>query len=579
MLEQMIDTIKKLNQLLEPREKRKLIPLLLLTTAGAFFEMLGVSMVVPLVTAIMNPEILTTNALIAPLCRIFGITEHREFIIFCIVAMILVFIIKDLFLVFEHSCRSRFVFHSRFRMQQKTLHAFLKKPYEYYLNARSGEILRIVRTDVQNVYGLLMTFLSLVSESVVSLALIAVILTIDPVMTLLIAGFLTVMVAVIVKVVKPKLKKEGKIFRENLSKAYDWTLQCIQGIKEIKVGGRERFFEHSFAEAGEKQIEAEKRYTVLDSVPKVIIEMGCVCSALLVMLIMILAGREPADLIPAFAAFAMAAVKLMPASNRIINAVNAVAYHGSSIDRLLENLQKEEELPEEQTENSTVRITLQKEAALFGISYRYPNSDEIIFNGASMKIPVGHSVGIVGTSGAGKTTAVDILLGLLKPERGCVLSDGVDVSQNLRGWQDLIGYIPQSIFMMDGTVRDNVVFGADVSDDEKVWKALREARLEDFIRRQPDGLDTQIGERGIRLSGGQRQRIGIARALYEDPELLVFDEATSSLDNETESAIMESINSLHGKKTLVIIAHRLQTIENCDMVYRVPGDGSIVRER
>ena len=574
----MIDTIKKLNQLLEPREKRKLIPLFLLTTAGAFFEMLGVSMVVPLVTAIMNPEILTTNALIAPFCRIFGITEHREFIIFCIVAMILVFIIKDLFLVFEHYCRSRFVFHNRFRMQQKTLHAFLKKPYEYYLNARSGEILRVVRTDVQNVYGLLMTFLSLVSESVVSLALIAVILTIDPVMTLLIAGFLAVMVAVIVKVVRPKLQKEGKIFRENLSKAYDWTLQSIQGIKEIKVGGRENFFEQSFEEVGKNQIEAEKRYTVLNSVPKVIIEMGCVCSALLVMLIMILAGREPADLIPAFAAFAMAAVKLMPASNRIINAVNAVAYHGSSIDRLLENLQKEE-APEGEAENSKVKITLQKEAELSEISYRYPNSNEVIFDGASMKIPVGHSVGIIGTSGAGKTTAVDILLGLLKPEKGCVLSDGVDVSQNMRGWQDLIGYIPQSIFMMDGTVRDNVVFGADVSDDEKVWKALREAQLEDFIRRQPDGLDTQIGERGIRLSGGQRQRIGIARALYEDPELLVFDEATSSLDNETEAAIMESINSLHGKKTMVIIAHRLQTIENCDMVYRVPGDGSIVRER
>lgn len=574
----MIDTIKKLNQLLEPREKRKLIPLLLLTTAGAFFEMLGVSMVVPLVTAIMNPEILTTNALIAPFCRIFGITEHREFIIFCIVAMILVFIIKDLFLVFEHYCRSRFVFHNRFRMQQKTLHAFLKKPYEYYLNARSGEILRVVRTDVQNVYGLLMTFLSLVSESVVSLALIAVILTIDPVMTLLIAGFLAVMVAVIVKVVRPKLQKEGKIYRENLSKAYSWTLQCIQGIKEIKVGGRENFFEQSFEEVGKKQIEAEKRYTVLNSVPKVIIEMGCVCSALLVMLIMILAGREPADLIPAFAAFAMAAVKLMPASNRIINAVNAVAYHGSSIDRLLENLQKEE-APEGEAENSKVKIKLQKEAELSEISYRYPNSNEVIFDGASMKIPVGHSAGIIGTSGAGKTTAVDILLGLLKPEKGCVLSDGVDVSQNLRGWQDLIGYIPQSIFMMDGTVRDNVVFGADASDDEKVWKALREAQLEDFIRRQPDGLDTQIGERGIRLSGGQRQRIGIARALYEDPELLVFDEATSSLDNETESAIMESINSLHGKKTMVIIAHRLQTIENCDMVYRVPGDGSIIRER
>ena len=214
------------------------------------------------------------------------------------------------------------------------------------------------------------------------------------------------------------------------------------------------------------------------------------------------------------------------------------------------------------------------------ITYRYPDSDILIFNRANVTFPVGKSIGIVGTSGAGKTTIIDIMLGLLKPESGEVLADGVDIRQNYRGWLKNIGYIPQTIFMLDTTIRRNVAFGyADEDiDDEKVWAALREAQLDEHVRSLPDGLDTEIGERGIRLSGGQRQRIGIARALFEDPEVLVLDEATSALDGETEAAIMDSINRLHGRKTLIIIAHRLTTIEKCDLVFRVK-DEKVVLER
>ncbi|MDD6203290.1 MAG: ATP-binding cassette domain-containing protein, partial [Lachnospiraceae bacterium] len=210
----------------------------------------------------------------------------------------------------------------------------------------------------------------------------------------------------------------------------------------------------------------------------------------------------------------------------------------------------------------------------------YPNSKALIFDHADMTIPIGAAVGIVGTSGAGKTTIVDVMLGLLTLQTGQILADGVDVKTNYEGWLKNIGYIPQTIFMIDSTIRKNVAFGiADEEiDDNRVWEVLKEAQLDEFVRSLPDGLDTGIGERGIRLSGGQRQRIGIARALFEDPEVLVLDEATSALDNDTEAAIMESINRLHGKKTLVIIAHRLQTIEKCDMVFRVE-NGKIERER
>lgn len=226
------------------------------------------------------------------------------------------------------------------------------------------------------------------------------------------------------------------------------------------------------------------------------------------------------------------------------------------------------------------KLPVTKEIRMENITYKYPNSDVYIFKDAAVTFPVGKSIGIVGTSGAGKTTIVDIMLGLLKPESGRILADGVDVMQHYRGWLRNIGYIPQTIFMLDTTVRRNVAFGyADEDiDDDKVWAALREAQLDEHVKSLPKGLDTEIGERGIRLSGGQRQRIGIARALYEDPEVLVLDEATSALDGETEAAIMESIDRLHGRKTLIIIAHRLQTIENCDIVFRVQGQ-DIVTER
>ena len=223
------------------------------------------------------------------------------------------------------------------------------------------------------------------------------------------------------------------------------------------------------------------------------------------------------------------------------------------------------------------KLPVLKSINLDKISYKYPGTDKLILDNADMEIPVGKSVGIVGTSGAGKTTIVDVMLGLLKPVSGHIYADGVDVMEHYPQWLKNIGYIPQTIFMIDSTIRKNVAFGYadDEIDDNKVWQALKEASLDEFVRSLPEGLDTKIGERGIRLSGGQRQRIGIARALFEDPEVLVLDEATSALDNETEAAIMDSINRLHGRKTLVIIAHRLQTIEKCDMVYSI-NDGKAV---
>ena len=561
---------QKLSLLLGKEEKHKLFLLFLLTTVGAFLEMIGVSMMVPLISVVMDPGVLAEGGMATQICRVLGITSHKDFILVCILFMIAIFIVKDLFLIFLNYVRAGFVYSSRLEMQKKVFHSIIRRPYEFFLTAESGDIQRLIYNDVEHTYLIVMTLLSLFSDAVVSLALILVIIIIDPLMTAMIAAFLGIILWIILKAIRPKVKEAGIEYQNSSNNVYKWILQMVSGIKEIKVAGHESLFERNFAEAGKQQTEAERVFSVTSGVPKVLVEMGCICSALVVMALMVALGKDPGSLIASFAAFAMAALKLMPSANRILGAANELTFYAGAIDKATDVLQ-ETFAEAEPAQRTDVPVTLNQEVRLSNISFRYRDGNKDILTKASMVIPAGHSVGIVGPSGAGKTTAADILLGLLKPREGQVLADGTDITSNYPAWLDLVAYIPQSIFMMDGSIRDNVLFGEKAPDDEKVWRALEDAQLAEFVRGLPNGLETQIGERGIRLSGGQRQRIGIARALYSDPQLLVFDEATSSLDNETESAIISSINALHGRKTMVIIAHRLQTIENCDIVYRVSG--------
>lgn len=596
----MISILKKFSIVLEKKQKKKVAILFFMMLIGAFLEVLGVSLMLPLMTAIMQPNIIETNAIVARVCGILDLHSHRTFVIACIAALIAVFIIKDTFLIFEYYVQNRFLFNNRFATQRKILAIFMKRPYEYYLNAQSGEILRMIQGDVDSTYSLLTTLLSFATESVVAASLIVTIFLVDPLMTAFVAVMMGGIMLLVAKVIKPILRREGVSRQKNAALTNKWLIQAVNGIKEVKVTQKEQFFESNYEKSGRKLIRAERKNAVLGQMPRLLIEMVSVCSMLALIAIMIYRGREIETLIPSLGAFAMAAVKLMPSANRIVAASNAIAYLEPALDKMLENLKVLENEGELKRSHGKQRnavgvndnsdetfkaekapsLTLEKEIALKSITYIYPESEQQVLKGADMVIPIGKSVGIVGVTGAGKTTAVDILLGLLDPQEGQVLADGVDVRENYSDWLTHIGYIPQSIFMLDDSIRANVAFGVpeEEIDDAAVWRALEEAQIADFVRTLPEGIHSRMGERGMRVSGGQRQRVSIARALYPNPELLLFDEATSALDNETEAAIMESINSLHGRKTMVIIAHRLQTIEGCDMVYRV-ADGKIKQER
>lgn len=574
----MIRVFKKFYKLLNKRQKNRIVILFFLMLIGACFEVLGVSMMLPLVTAVMNPDIITENALCSRICQIFQLSDHVSFVIGCIAVLVVIYVVKAVYLTFEYSIQYRFIFNNRFMTQKRLLEVYLHRPYEYFISAQSGEIIRTVQGDVDNSFNMLMVILGFMTEAVVSFAVITAIFVINPFMTVCVATMLLLLMLAVAKGLRPLLRREGLVYQKTYAATNKWLLQSISGIKEIKVTQTEDFFKNNFVQYGQKMVNAARWNSTLQNIPRNLIELVSVCSMMIVLGIMIAMGAEMESLIPSLSAFAMAAVKLLPSANRILGAVNQLTFYEPALNNMLKNLDVLE-VKKVEEKGRTNAFQLEKEIGLLGITYTYPGGEKKIFENADLTIPVGHSIGIVGTSGAGKTTAVDILLGLLKPQMGQVLVDGVDVSTNMQGWLAHIGYIPQMIFMLDDTIRENVVFGYEIDGqtDAEVWSALEEAQLADFVRELPKGLDTTIGERGVRLSGGQRQRIGIARALFTNPDVLVFDEATSALDNETEEAIMQSIHALHGKKTMIIIAHRLTTIKGCDAVYRV-GNGKFVRE-
>ena len=577
--------ISKLNKLLSPSQKRHMAFLTVLMIIGALLQTAGVGMLVSVVNIVIDPVKSADSQIARIFYDIIGKTSEEGYRIFqytVMVSMILVFVVKNLFLYIQQKAMYAFVYRNQFSTSERMMRNFVRRDYEYYLNADTAVVQRSITSDVNNMYALILAILQLISDGFVSLCVCAFCLAQSGLMTVILAAVLILLLFIIKKVLKPVMYKAGKDNQDFYSGLFKWISQSVMGIKEVKIFGREQYFVDSYNRCGNGYVNAVQKYSLYNSIPKLLIEAVCVSVMMIYMIVMIALGRGSESLISDFATLAAAALVLLPAVNRINNQINSMSYFEPFLMNVSDNLQ--EDIDDSNTDmtfaSDVPKLELKENISFDGITYSYPGSDVKILDKADLTIPIGSSIGIVGTTGAGKSTLVDILLGLLKPSEGVIRADGADIRDNYRSFLRNVGYIPQMIFMLDDTIRNNVAFGIapEEQDENRIWEALREAALDDFVRSLPEGLDTSIGERGIRISGGQRQRIGIARALYGDPEVLILDEATSALDNETESLIMESIGRFMGRKTLVIIAHRLQTIEKCDMVFRV-GDGRITRER
>lgn len=579
----MLRDIKKLRLLMDKKQKRQMAGLVVMMIIAGFLETVSISLVIPVVSAVIQPDVLERNALIRSVCEALHIGGRIRFTVLSMTALIVVFIAKDAFLFWEYKQIYHFVYTNQFQTAERLLRSYVNRNYEYFLNAETSVIQRSITADINNMYALILALLQMASEFIVFAFLGVTLLVTDAGMAVTLCVLLVVTLVVIKQIIKPIMNRTGKANQDYGAAMYEWITQTVTGIKEVKVNAKEQYFIGEYLKQGKGYIRAMETYSMFSNTPKLLIEAVCMAGIIGYMLALVLSGKDVGGMVPTISAFAVAAMRLMPSASRINNQMTQISFCEPFFlnvsDNLLDDISAER-IDLSYAVEAKEKLPVTKEICLKGITYKYPNTEKYIFDHADLTIPVGAAVGIVGGSGAGKTTIVDIILGLLQLEEGTIEADGISVTAHPREWLKNIGYIPQMIALLNADIRKNVAYGIPEEriDEEKLRHALSEAQLTEFVASLPDGDRTGIGERGIRISGGQRQRIGIARALYEDPEVLILDEATSALDNDTEAAIMESINRLHGKKTLLIIAHRLQTIEKCDMVFRVE-DGKIVRQR
>lgn len=579
----MVKIWKKLMVLLDKKQKRQMWALVPMMLIGAVLETASVALVLSVITAVVSPDAVETNKYVAFFYNMFHFKDMTTFTVVTMLSLIMAYVLKNVYLFIQWKVQYAFVYRNQFATSEKMLKSYLKRGYEYFLFADTAVVQRSITSDVNNMYGLILSLLTIVSEGIVFLALVVTIFLVEPVLCVVLGVLLLITMGLITKVLKPVMQRAGQENQDFYAGLFKWISQIVQGIKEVKVTAKEKYFVKEYGKCGQGYVKAVERYSLYNNTPKLLIETVCVGGMVGYLMVSVLNGEDIAAKLPSLGAIAVAAMKLMPSANKINNQLNSIAYFEPFLMHVSDNLLTDTDAKNTDmsfAEEVSHKLEIKDGIYLRNIKYKYPETEKYIFDGADMEIPIGSAVGVVGASGAGKTTIVDILLGLLELEDGGVYADDTNTKSDYRAWLKNVGYIPQMIYMLDGTIRDNVAFGVSKEnmDEERVWAVLEEAHLADFIRSLPEGLDTEIGERGIRISGGQRQRIGIARALYNDPEILILDEATSALDNDTEKAIMESINALHGKKTLIIIAHRLQTIEKCDIVYRVE-NGKISKEK
>lgn len=569
----------KINYIFDKKQKFQLGLLGVMIFIGGLLETLGVGAMIPVVNALLMPEkleeIIEKYGFLQQICRVLHIEDMGQITMALLVGLMAVYVIKNLYILLLTYRQNSFITQNRNKMISRVMAEFLNRPYEQYLGADIPTVFRITDSDIPQTFSLILAMLQLASEGVVSFLIFLVLLWQDVVMTLFIIAIFGIMTLFIIKVLKPKLNRIGAKNQAIQSRIAKWRIQATYGLKDVKVLNREEFFVRNYFETGKIGADVARNYAVLNNLPRLMIETVFIVSILSFIAVYISSGGDVASIMTTIAAFGVAAIRVLPSVNRINTYITEIAYTEPSLNFVYENLQegmKTDAMLAERKANSQVeKLKLENQIELDHISFHYPDSDKYIFKDAHMTVPKGKSVGIIGASGAGKSTIVDVLLGLLHAQEGEITCDGVNIFKNYESWLAQVGYIPQSIYLIDESIRDNIAFGIDGDkiNDERIWEVLEEAQLKEFVKELPEGLDTTIGDRGVRLSGGQRQRIGIARALYNDPEILVFDEATSALDNETEAAVMEAINSFHGKKTMIIIAHRLNTIEKCDIIYKV----------
>ena len=607
-----MNVLRKFNYIFSRRQKAQTVGILVMIVIGSALELIGVSSVLPFINSIMQPEKLLGRSPYKEIYAALGMTDPVQFILLVIAALIVIYVLKNLYLILMYRMQYQYIYSNLRALSTRMMKSYLSQPYSFFLSRSSSELLRNINQDVADFFGVIQALVQLTTEGLTVLVLVVYLFIQDKSLTIAMGAALAILLLGFLHVYKKHLGRMGDRNRYYEAQVNKWIQQAFGGIKEVKVMNREDFFFRNYDKAYQGRVKSEYTYHTYISIPKPVMEASLIGSLLTAIALKLLHGTDAKYFIPTISIFAVAAIRLLPSFNRITEYLGTISYQSPAVNAIYHDLKEIDELnrrkgsgsshsktqekapcgnlpaeadrsPEDRAEekpsSSVSAGGLHTAIRVKDLSFHYPSSDKLVLDHVNLTIHKNTSVALIGQSGAGKTTLADLILGVLEPTEGAVLADDRSIQDNLQGWHRTVGYIPQQIYLMDDTIADNIAFGVSWKDidREKLNRAVERSQLGAFIRELPDGLETEVGERGVRLSGGQRQRIGIARALYNEPEVLVLDEATSALDNETETAVMESIDALHGEMTLIIIAHRLSTIRNCDVVYRV-GDGKALQE-
>lgn len=551
-----------------PKQRQKQLPFVAAAMVlGAAFEVLGISLIIPLLDIISG----TKNKATELLQSYFDLDDRKDIAIVGIAVFALIYLTKGLYLSGLAYLTSKFAYGVKADVNNNLIRQYLCAPYEFHLKQNSAQLLRNLTTETSHlVLYVLNPLLVIVSEGFVIAAIAFFLLTIEPLGTIIVMSLLSILSYAFQRLLKRYTINLGQIRQHADGMLIQKSQESLGGIKDIKILGMELKFFEQFRTHNIISSEASAKQNMLGQVPRLYLETIGVITFSVLIFFMVLQGGKYEQIIPVLGLFALAAFRLLPSANRILSSINSLRFAESVITRLSTELTtiKSNELLDTKVNVDNTHPLFQDKIELKGLSYQYPTSSDFAIFDVNLKISRGESIGIIGKSGSGKSTLADLILGILKPTTGDIRFDGRSINRHIDQWRNLIGCVQQDIFLLDDTIKRNIAFGEldNNIDNDRVASALDEAQLTDFVSMLPDGINTHLGERGVRLSGGQKQRIGIARALYRNAPILLFDEATSALDNDTESEIVSAINNLKGSKTMIVIAHRLSTIEHCDRV-------------
>lgn len=588
-IEKIKDLFHKFNVILSRQQKLYSVFVFICTIFAAVMETLGVSAIIPVVQGLLDTDGLRTKWYLQPFVRMYNIQDPKILIVLVCVEVMAVYIIKNLYFILYAWLVSKFTYKIKRELGIRVMRTYMKQGYIFFLNNNTSRLIQGITRDVDSVNVVLNCSFTLVIKVLTVISIGAFMLyqsasTSSPLIVLAIVSMLLLQL-----ISRKTLRKYGVLLREGERENTKASLEAIQGSKEILVTKRQDYFVREYERSLNKHIRASIMIDMANLTPGYIIEMVCIVGLLAVIVIQASLGGATAEMVETLSVIAFSAFRILPGIASISSMLNTIRSWMPSFNAAYETVKQVDQFEQEDQEGETnietdqmaEQTVLQEEIRFNHVSYRYPNTEKYILKDLDFTIKAKTSVGIIGPSGAGKSTFVDVLLGLLIPERGNITMDGQDIQKLGVAWNRNVGYVPQSVYLVDSNIRENIAFGIPTEqiDDKMVWDALEMAQLADFVKKQPDGLDTYVGERGIKFSGGQRQRAAIARALYLNPDILILDEATAALDNETEKALMEAIEALQGHKTLVVVAHRLTTVKHCDHIYEVTDGTVIPREK